>query len=88
MDEDFVDESDDLSVIYHRAGLSAAYESGRRDGVADLESDPDWMLTVESVRTALERAWEEGVSHARISGCKFLFGNDPCPINPYSDRLQ
>lgn len=29
------EETDDLSVIYHRGGLDAVYEAGRSDGIAD-----------------------------------------------------
>lgn len=29
------EETDDLSVIYHRGGLDAVYQVGRADGIAD-----------------------------------------------------
>ena len=64
------EDTDDLGMIHHRAGLSAVYEVGRRDGAADLltSKDPDWILSVECIRVALLRAWDEGAEHGLQRG--------------------
>ena len=46
--DDSGNDTDDLSVIYHRAGLAEVYEQGRADGAADERHD--WADYLESIR--------------------------------------
>ena len=53
----------------------------------NLEPDPDWMLQVETMRAALERAWREGAEYGIWRG---LDGYDSFFVdkNPYRTKEQ